>query len=137
MIASVIVDIDAKQVNRSFDYTVPEHLEPVVKIGCRVRVVFGARIVAAFVVALKEKSEYKKTLKPIGDVIDVFPVLNEEFIELAKQMAEENFSYYSSCLKTMLPQALRIHYRKIAKIKEGVLLPESVQRLFKKEKRFR
>lgn len=74
MIASVIVDIDAKQVNRSFDYTVPEHLEPVVKIGCRVRVVFGARIVAAFVVALKEKSEYKKTLKPIGDVIDVFPV---------------------------------------------------------------
>ncbi len=134
MIASVIVDIDAKQVNRSFDYTVPEHLEPVVKIGCRVRVVFGARIVAAFVVALKEKSEYKKTLKPIGDVIDVFPVLNEEFIELAKQMAEENFSYYSSCLKTMLPQALRIHYRKIAKIKEGVLLPESVQRLFKKRK---
>ena len=35
MIASVIVDVKAKQVNRSFDYLVPPHLENVIKFSTR------------------------------------------------------------------------------------------------------
>ena len=62
MIASVIVDVKAKQVNRSFDYLVPPHLESVIKVGYRVRVVFGNRIVVGFVIELKDKAtESEKT----------------------------------------------------------------------------
>ena len=81
MIASVIVDIKAKQVNRSFDYLVPPHLEKVIKVGYRVRVVFCKILLVCFVVELKETTTFKKTLKPISDLVDVYPVLNEEFIE--------------------------------------------------------
>ena len=52
MIAGVVVDVLAKQVNRLFDYKVPEHLEKILKIGYRVKVLFGNRIVLGFVVSL-------------------------------------------------------------------------------------
>lgn len=85
MIASIVVDILAKQVNRSFDYLVPPHLEGILRVGYRVRVLFGNRTVMGFVVELKTSTAFKKKLKEISDIVDVYPVLNEEFVGLAKQ----------------------------------------------------
>lgn len=130
MICSVVVDIQAKQLNRSFDYFIPPHLEPIVMIGSRVKVLFGRQLVMGFVVELKNKSSFKKTLKPITDVIDVFPPLNEEFVGLAKYIAEHNFSFYSTALQTMIPSALKIKYKKIAKKKEHVQLDGRIEALF-------
>lgn len=127
MIASVIVDIKAKQVNRSFDYLVPPHLENVIKVGYRVRVVFGKRVLVGFVVDLKNTTTFKKSLKPISDLVDVYPVLNEEFIELAKFIASNNFSYYAVALQTMIPTALKIKYQKVAKVD---IIPEELKNIF-------
>ena len=127
MIASVIVDVKAKQVNRSFDYLVPPHLENVIKVGYRVKVVFGKRVLMGFVVELKNTTTFKKTLKPISDLVDVYPVLNEEFIELAKFIANNNFSYYAVALQTMIPTALKIKYQKVAKVNE---IPLELKHIF-------
>ena len=127
MIASVIVDIKAKQVNRSFDYLVPPHLENVIKVGYRVRVLFGKRVLVGFVVELKNTTTFKKSLKPISDLVDVYPVLNEEFIELAKFIASNNFSYYAVALQTMIPTALKIKYQKVAK---ADIIPEELKNIF-------
>lgn len=127
MIASVIVDIKAKQVNRSFDYLVPPHLENVIKVGYRVRVVFGKRVLVGFVVELKNTTTFKKSLKPISDLVDVYPVLNEEFIDLAKFIASNNFSYYAVALQTMIPTALKIKYQKVAK---ADIIPEELKNIF-------
>ena len=127
MIASVIVDIKAKQVNRSFDYLVPPHLENVIKVGYRVRVVFGKRVLVGFVVELKNTTTFKKILKPISDLVDVYPVLNEEFIDLAKFIASNNFSYYAVALQTMIPTALKIKYQKLAKAN---IVPEELKHIF-------
>ena len=118
MIASIIVDVRSKQVNRSFDYLVPSHLENIIKVGYRVRVVFGNRIVMGFVVDLKDTTTFKKQLKPISELVDVYPVLNQEFIDLAKFIASNNFSYYATALQTMIPTALKIKYQKVAKVDE-------------------
>lgn len=128
MICSVIVDVLAKQVNRSFDYSIPSHLEGIVKVGYRVKVLFGKRLVMGFVIEVKDKTDYKKELKPIVDIVDVFPPLNEEFIDLAKYIADNNFSYYASSLQTMLPQALKIKYQKVAKVVGN--LDEKLSKLF-------
>ena len=112
MIAGVVVDVLAKQVNRSFDYSIPTHLENILKVGYRFKVLFGKRLVMGFVVLIKESTDFKKELKPIVDIVDVFPPLNEEFIELAKYIADNNFSYYASSLQTMIPTALKIKYQK-------------------------
>lgn len=134
MIAGVIVDVLAKQVNRSFDYSVPIHLEGIIKVGYRVKVLFGNRLVMGFVVELKDKTDFKKDLKPIVDIVDVFPPLNEEFIDIAKFIAEHNFSYYASSLQTMLPSALKIKYQKIAKIANIDKLNSDVKEIFGNKK---
>lgn len=110
------MDIAAKQVNRSFDYLIPAHLEKVIKVGCRVKVYFGKRVLLGFVVKIKEHSSYHKNLKEILDLVDVEPVLNLEFIELAQWIAEKYFSYYAVALQTMIPTAMKIKYQKVAKL---------------------
>lgn len=114
MIASIIVDIHLKQVNRVFDYLVPKHLETVLSVGYRVKVLFGKRVVVGFVVGLKEKTSYSKKLNEIVDVVDVYPVLNQEFIDMAFFMADNYFTYYSTALQTMIPTALKVKYQKKA-----------------------
>ena len=129
MIAGVIVDVLAKQVNRSFDYSIPTHLEGILKVGYRVKVLFGKRLVVGFVVEIKDKTDFKKELKPIVDIVDVFPPLNEEFIEIAKYIADNNFSYYASSLQTMIPTALKIKYQKIVKVVNRDLLSEDTKQI--------
>lgn len=115
MIAEIIVDIKNKQVNRSFDYIVPEYLEKIIDVGYRVKVPFNNSNRVGFVINLKENSEFS-SLKEISELIDVYPVLNEEFISLAKYIAENNFSFYATALQTMIPTSLKIKYKRIAKV---------------------
>ena len=116
MIASVIIDILNKQVNRSFDYIIPEHLLCIVKKGYRVKVPFGKSVRLGFVIDIKEETDYSSKLKEIIDVVDVKPILNDEFIDIAKYISDNNFSFYATSLQAMIPQALKIKYQKIAKV---------------------
>lgn len=131
MIASIVVDIASKQVNQTFDYVVPEHLESIIQIGYRVRVLFGRRTILGFVVELKNQTEYKKKLREISDIVDVYPVLNQEFVDLAKYIACHNFSYYAVALQTMIPSALKIKYQKVARVE---VIPPELSDIFKGKK---
>ena len=101
MIAEVIINRLAKDLNRVFDYVIPEEMKEKVRIGARVFVPFGAKNskTEAFVIGLKEKSEFAN--KNIFEIED-FP-LNEENIELAKIMSKRYFCNISECIKLMLP----------------------------------
>lgn len=115
MIAEVIVDVLNKQVNRSFDYVIPPHLESIIKVGYRVHVPFGNMKRMGFVVNIKDNTDYaSKRLKEILDTIDIYPVLNDEFIDIAKFIAENNFSFYATALQTMIPSALKVKYKRVA-----------------------
>lgn len=101
MIAQVIINRIAKDLNRIFDYTIPKELEQTVKIGTRVFVPFGRKndLIEAFVINIKEQSEFAN--KEIAKVED--NVLTEENVELAKLMARRYFCNISECVKLMLP----------------------------------
>lgn len=131
MIASIVVDIAAKQVNQSFDYLVPSYLESIIQVGYRVKVVFGKRTVLGFVVNLKQSTDYHKKLREISDIVDVYPVLNQEFVDLAKYIAEHNFSYYAVALQTMIPSALKIKYQKVARVET---IPKELEDIFNGKK---
>lgn len=102
MIAEVILNSNAKQLNRVFDYEIPEKLATKVKIGSRVFVPFSNRKTPeeGFVVNIKEKSLYQ--VKEIIQV-DETPYIHEENIALAKWMAKRYFCNVSDCIKLMLP----------------------------------
>jgi len=103
MVAEVIINTKAKELNKTFDYIVPKNLIDEISVGARVFVPFGnearERVSEAFVISLKEKSSYaKKEIIKIEDNI-----LTDDNIELAKLMARRYFSNFSECIKLMLP----------------------------------
>lgn len=110
-IAKVIVDVPAMQVDRPFDYFIPEDLEELIRPGMRVSVPFGNRKIQGFVTELGETEENPK-LKGIDGVMDLAPVLNEELMELGDWLAEDTLSFRVSAYQAMLPAALRAKYEK-------------------------
>ena len=102
MIAEVILNSNSKQLNRVFDYQIPEDLASKVKIGSRVLVPFANRKEPeeGFVVNIKETSSYQ--VKDIKQV-DETEYISQKNIELAKWMARRYFCNISDCIKLMLP----------------------------------
>ena len=108
MYAEVIINSNAKALNRIFDYVVPKEMENTIKVGARVFVPFGKgkKLEDGFVINLKEESEIAKnediTLKEIAK-IEIEESLTENNITLAKLMARKYFCNISDCIKLMLP----------------------------------
>ncbi len=108
MFAEVIINSNARALNRIFDYVIPKELEGQIKIGSRVFVPFGnskiQKLEDGFVINIKQKSEFAENskLKAIAKV-DEKDSLTESNIELAKLMAYKYFCNISDCIKLMLP----------------------------------
>ncbi|WJY28787.1 MULTISPECIES: primosomal protein N' [Sporosarcina] len=113
MIAEVIVDVAAYPIDRPFDYKIPELFRGFVEPGMRVKVPFGPRKVAGYVVGLKETSGLDETkLKSVEQLIDFEPVLSPELLEMSKWLAEDTLAYRIDALQVMLPAAMRAKYEK-------------------------
>ena len=102
MIAEIIINSNARALNRVFDYIVPEELEEKIRVGSRVFVSFGngKKLDDGFVINLKENSKFAN--KEISSISDENS-LTEENIILAKLMARKYFCNISDCIKLMLP----------------------------------
>lgn len=105
MIIDVLVELKAQKINQTFSYFVPSFLEKEVEVGKRVEVPFGSRTLEGFIIGFGTKSEIE--LKSIIRVIDKYPVLNEELLDLGKYMSKKTLSNLISCYQAMLPSALK------------------------------
>ncbi|MDG5470237.1 primosomal protein N' [Jeotgalibacillus sp. ET6] len=133
MIASVIVDVPAKQTDRPFDYKVPDHLQGIIKTGMRVVVPFGPRKIQGFVIDFQEKSSFSN-LKEIEEVLDIVPVLNDELMSLSYWLSEETLCFRISAMQVMLPAAMKAKYEKIFQpLANKEALPEAVSSLLNRE----
>ena len=65
--------------------------------------------------ALEEQENVRNLpdLKPIAELLDYEPVLNQDQLDLADQMRHTVFSYKISILKSMLPGLLNSQYDKV------------------------
>lgn len=103
MIAEVIIQSNAKDLNRVFDYKIPTEYEEnaLELIGARVLIPFARRkeLEEGYIVNIKESTQYE--VKEIAKIEEKY--LNKEKIELAKWMAKRYFCNISDCLKLMLP----------------------------------
>ncbi|PKF87340.1 primosomal protein N' [Bacillus sp. BA3] len=132
-IASVIVDVPAKQTDREFDYRIPEKWSQVIKPGMRVIVPFGPRMVQGFVTGLKAKSDFAK-LRNIKEPMDLESILNDELLQLGDWLTKEAMCFKISALQAMLPAAMKAKYEKVIKVVEDKKdqLPPFIQNLFGK-----
>lgn len=83
MIADIIINTTAKQVQQTFSYTVPDSLP--VQVGSRVLVPFGRRCEEGIVIALSRENSrtFSFTLKSIIDVLSVQHGFQEEMVRTA------------------------------------------------------
>ena len=104
MIAEVVINRNAKKLNRTFDYKIPKEMEDLILIGSKVLVPFGkgANAVEAFVVGFKENSEFE-----LKDIIKIEENLTDKQIDLARWMAKRYFCNVSDCIKLMLTPGTR------------------------------
>lgn len=105
MIIGVLVELSNKNIDRVFDYSVPDCFLDKIKLGIRVKVPFGKMELEGFVVEIKGSSDIE--VKDILDVIDDEAILNSELLELGKKMREDTLSTLISCYQIMLPKALK------------------------------
>ena len=117
-LAQVIVDVPTLQTNRPYTYQIPERLENQVQTGMRVIVPFGNghREVQGFIVGLDQPTNYDGHLKPITALMDLTPVMNTEMLQLSKWLADRTYSFWISCLYTMLPNALKAKSQRIVRV---------------------
>ena len=102
MIAQIIINSNARALNRIFDYIVPIEFENKITIGSRVFVPFGnsKKLEDGFVIGFKENSEFAN--KNIAKILED-RYLTEEKVVLAKLMAKKYFCNISDCIRLMLP----------------------------------
>ena len=112
MFAKVIVDVPVIQVNRPFDYHVPENLQESIEVGMRVAVPFGGRSISGFVLALSDEVDFDGEVKDILHLMDLDPVLSPEMIELGAYLSKKVHAFLIQCYQTMLPAMLKSNYEK-------------------------
>ena len=123
MIVGVLVELSNKSVDKIFDYKVPSLMIPKIRLGVRVKVPFGRQQLEGFILEIKENVDSDFLLKEVIEVIDDFPILNEELIFLGKKMQDDTLSTLISCYQVMLPKAL--------KAKDGVKVSKKYDTYYK------
>ncbi len=108
MYADVLVEIVSKNIDKTFTYKVPDN----VKVGMRVKVPFGKRIIEGFVLKIHKEKSFDYEVKDIKEVIDDYPVINCEMLELGRYISKKTLSPLITCYQAMLPSALKAGHKK-------------------------
>ena len=106
MVAEVVVDVSNSEVDRVFDYLIPD--DTCVERGMRVAVNFAGRDTEGFVVAVKEHTDYTGgKMKAITRVLDDEILVIPELFPLAEFMRKRYHLRYADVLRLFVPSVLR------------------------------
>ena len=131
--ANVIIDQDAKALDREFVYVIPDDLP--VSLGERVVVPFGGRVLEGFVVDITDKTDYDiSKIKAIIRTVDGFAVIKKEMLSLMHYMADNLHLKLASILRLFLPSEMRTGKVKELKVRyvklksDDVILPKNARK---------
>ena len=109
MYAEVLIEYNAKVLDKTFTYKIPTNMN--VHIGNKVKVLFSNKEIYGIVVDIKNNI----TLDNVNEIICVVNPqirLNNELIELGKYLKEITFTTLIKAYQTMLPTSLKINKNK-------------------------
>ncbi len=131
MYAKVIIDIKHQEVNRLFDYIVPQKFEDFLAKGMRVMVPFGSNERMGIVIELTEKSD--DATKSIIEVLDVLPTLDEEQFLLIDELSKNNHALFQKIIETVIPNERLMSYQKVAILKKDEEISSELKPFFNKK----
>ncbi len=144
MYADVIVNISSENVDKPYQYLVPEHLAEKIKPGCPVVIPFGNRTINGYVIDLSEKPQIDPArIKPITGIAAKINPVDGRMISLAWWIKDRFGGTMNQALKTVIPSSKKIKQLEVRTIeplasKEELvsLLGEAVRRHYTAKERF-
>lgn len=104
--ADIIVDISHEDLDRSFQYIIPEEMEEKIHVGVMVKIPFGKgnRVINGYVIGMTEKPAWEiSRMKKILDIEEKKVPVESELIQLAGFIRENYGATMNQALKTVIP----------------------------------
>ena len=102
--ADVIVDISVEELDKTFQYIIPETLEEQIGVGDKVSIPFGRSRRTGYIVGITDTPAIDMNrLKELGGVVEDSISIDSRFIRLAHWMKTQYGSTMNQALKTVLP----------------------------------
>ncbi len=102
-IAQVVVGLP---VAGPFDYSIPQHLRESIRVGSRVHVPFRSQSCVGYVIGLLAKTQFPR-IKPLAAVLDNIPTLDEHFLKLTRELAQNYACSWGEAIEVAMPAVLR------------------------------
>lgn len=102
-VARVLPMLGVPHLDRLFDYAVPADMDAHAQPGVRVRVRFSGRLVDAFVIERRRRSDHPGELRQLERVISPIKVLPKPLWELVNALAERYAGVRSDILRSVVP----------------------------------
>ena len=103
--ARVLLDSPLPQLDRLFDYRIPDELRDAVRPGIRVKVPLrsAGRVSEAYVVELADSVSFTGEVNPVEAVVSAVPVLSPEVWALARRVADRAAGSAIDVLRLAIP----------------------------------
>jgi len=102
-IGRVAVEISLPNLDRPFDYLVPESMADTAVPGCRVRVRFAGRLTGGYLLERAAETEHQGKLGYLERVVSPEPVLTPEIAGLARAVADRYGGTLADVLRLAIP----------------------------------
>lgn len=107
LVAQIVVDRNVYNLDRLFDYLIPEHMKNEIKIGMRVVLPFGNgnNTIEGYVLNIQNKANNNK-LKKIVRSIDIDPILSQNQIKMIYWMKKKYLCKYVEAINSFIPAGI-------------------------------
>lgn len=123
MYADIIVDISHEQLDKTFQYRVPDELENSIEIGMMVQVPFGNgnRQITGYVIELGEEAKFDPArTKSIISIVDDKVRTVEKMIKLASWLKHQYGSTMNQALKTVIPVKEKVRQKEKKQVRLAI-----------------
>ncbi|HVF31272.1 MAG TPA: primosomal protein N' [Pyrinomonadaceae bacterium] len=106
---------------RTFTYALPDNLPRAAKLGSRVIVPFGSRMLTGYIVAMHAELDPELgidegSLKPVVEIADEAPLISDEILDLTKWAADYYAASWGELLKASLPAGINAAVEQVARV---------------------
>lgn len=107
MFAEIIVDVLSSEVDRVFDYNIPDVFSDI-QVGERVLVPFGNRKIEGYIIAIKDTTDCPPNkIKDISSRLDGYPLIKPELINLIWYMKDKMYLRLLDGIRLAVPSQIR------------------------------
>ena len=106
MVAEVVFNLPLE---RPYTYAIPDAIRDRIKAGQRVKAPLGRgnRNVVGYCVAVRSADQAQRVLKPITELLDSEPLLDERMLELTRWIGERYLCGWGQVLDSVIPAGVR------------------------------